>query len=143
MKIYNVEAKGNDMSFWNYFQSLQIQDTSQHASNANIKANRNVKDIRSLEGKIDALSLINHAMWELLEDRLDVTLKQLENKIEEIDLRDGKLDGKIATNITHCPDCGHKVNQRRLNCFWCGSEIERVRTTRSNQGQNTIDSNID
>ena len=35
-------------------------------------------------------------------------------------LYDGKLDGKMSSNVTHCPDCKHKVNQRHTNCFWCG-----------------------
>ena len=45
---------------------------------------------------IDTLALSCAAMWELLSEKLGVTEQELLAKIEEIDLRDGKLDGKIA-----------------------------------------------
>ena len=113
------------MSFWDFFQTMQIRDTTRKADNAAIKSRRNENDIKYLEEKIDALSLVTHAMWELLQENTNVSLKQLESKIEEIDLRDGKLDGKLSTEPTHCPDCGHKINKRHTNCFWCGTLIQK------------------
>jgi rubrerythrin len=47
---------------------------------------------------------------------------QIMNKIEEIDLRDGKADGK-ESQPTVCPDCGHTISKRRSNCFYCGARI--------------------
>lgn len=113
------------MSIWNYFQAMQISSSNRVANNADIKSNRNIKEIRVLEEKIDALALITHSMWELLEEKTNVTVKELETKIEQIDLRDGKLDGKKSEYVAICPDCGHKVNKGRTNCFWCGSIVNK------------------
>ncbi len=111
------------MSLWGFFQSFQIVENKHKANSVDIKANRSIKDIDHLEERIDALALVTHAMWELIEERTDITKRDLENKVEEIDLRDGKLDGKLSSDITHCPDCGHKLNKRRKNCFWCGAKV--------------------
>lgn len=112
------------MSFgWDLFQTLQIRSSTDKASEANIKSRRNANDIAILEEKIDALSLACHAMWEILQQKHGVTVKELENMIEELDLKDGKLDGKLDLNVKNCPDCGHKLNKRHTNCFYCGAEI--------------------
>ena len=112
------------MSFgWNIFQSLQIRSTQTVADDASYKSRRNEKDIALLEEKIDALSLACHAMWELLKEKNGVTNELLDSKIQELDLKDGKLDGKLALNIKNCPECGHKINKRHTNCFYCGADI--------------------
>lgn len=112
------------MSFgWNFFQSLQIRSNSQNASEANIKSRRNSKDVALLEEKIDALALACHAMWEIMQDKQNLTTEQLEKKIQELDLRDGKLDGKLNITVMNCPDCGHKLSPRHTNCFYCGAEL--------------------
>ncbi|MFO7593516.1 MAG: zinc ribbon domain-containing protein [Pseudomonadota bacterium] len=108
---------------WNLFQSLQIRSNSQSANEGRIKSRENTADIASLEEKIDALSLACHAMWEILQQKHGVTLTELESKIQELDLRDGKLDGKLDLRVKNCPDCGHKLSSRHRNCFYCGAPI--------------------
>ena len=61
------------------------------------------------------------AALELLTE-LGITQSQIMKKIEEIDLRDGKLDEKLS-QPTECADCGHRISKRRTNCFYCGSKI--------------------
>jgi len=111
--------------FWNIFQSQQIDHANSKAENANIKINQSKRDIRHLEDKIDALAVVTHALWELLEENTTLSKNDIEKKIEEIDLRDGKLDRKLSSNITHCEECGHKLNKRHSNCFWCGAAINK------------------
>lgn len=76
------------------------------------------------EQKINMLSLINRAMWELMEDKLGLTMDQLNEKINEIDLRDGELDGKVTMQASDCPECGAKVNPTFNRCLFCGYEPE-------------------
>lgn len=112
------------MSFsWNWFQQLQLRSTEHTASNAKLQSRTNERNIAELEEKIDALSLACHAMWEILQENHGLTSAQLEQKIQEIDLRDGKADGKLDLDIKNCPECGHKINKRHTNCFYCGSDI--------------------
>jgi len=45
-------------------------------------------------------------------------------KIEEIDLRDGKLDGKLHL-INECTQCKRKSAPRHNNCLYCGAKISK------------------
>jgi hypothetical protein len=108
---------------WDWFQQIQIQNNSKTAGEAEIKSRYNTHDIELLEEKIDALSLVCRSMWELLSEKHGLTISQLEERIEQLDLKDGKLDGKLSNNVTHCPDCSHKLNKRHKNCFYCGAKV--------------------
>ena len=45
-------------------------------------------------------------MWELLREHSELSENDIENKILEIDNRDGRIDGKIATQTKTCQACG-------------------------------------
>jgi len=110
--------------FWEIFQHLRTSEAKSDASGASVRTYSNRTDIEHLNEKIESLSLLTQAMWELLE-REGFSRKALEQKIEEIDLRDGKLDGRLAES-THCPDCGHRLRKNRVNCYWCGAKVAGI-----------------
>ena len=56
---------------------------------------KNEAHVDTLSEKIDQLYIMNLAALELLNE-LGISQKQIMEKIEEIDLRDGKADGKLA-----------------------------------------------
>ena len=41
----------------------------------------------------------------------------------EIDLRDGKADGKMTRSDTDCFQCGRRLGKRRRNCLYCGANL--------------------
>ena len=47
-------------------------------------------------------------------------------KIKEIDLRDGKLDGKPGVSPQECPGCGKPNGPHRKACLYCGGELPAV-----------------
>ena len=49
-------------------------------------------------------------------------LSSIEQKIEEVDLRDGVADGRLGAPA-QCRDCGHKVSPKRSYCFYCGASL--------------------
>lgn len=63
------------------------------------------------------------AMWEMLGKPNGFFKKDLEAKIAEIDLRDGKLDGRYTSAPENCPKCDHKLGPRRHFCIFCGSSV--------------------
>ena len=74
--------------------------------------------------RFDSLLLINMAMWSLLEEKLGLTEDQLAARVREIDLRDGKLDGRVApTELPECPQCGRKPQRHRPLCLYCGQAL--------------------
>ena len=51
--------------------------------------------------------------------------EQLVAKIDEIDLRDGALDGRSAkTPPTQCDACGRTLAKRQPVCIYCGTDAE-------------------
>ncbi len=62
-------------------------------------------------------------MWELLQQHGNVTDQQLVAKIQEIDLRDGVLDGKMSKPAAKCSACGRVNNATRNRCMYCGQGL--------------------
>ncbi|MEA1958725.1 MAG: hypothetical protein U9N44_03500 [Chloroflexota bacterium] len=79
-------------------------------------------DIRSLRQVVDKLALINRALWEIIAESRGLTDEYLMNKVNEIDLRDGTLDGKMKPAIKKCPSCGRTLSQGRETCLYCGAK---------------------
>ena len=80
-------------------------------------------DVQQLESRLDALALGCQAMWELLAAATDLTNDDILNRMQEIDLRDGKLDGKIGSHVVRCSACDRPSNARRPQCLYCGEPL--------------------
>ena len=111
---------------WHSYNQPQIKAAEQIADNAERKAERAANDLGTLERHVDRIGLACQAMWELLREHSGLTEEDLERKILEVDLRDGKLDNRIGHQIVPCPQCGKNTNTKRLNCVMCGAPIERA-----------------
>ena len=81
--------------------------------------------VRIMQGNIDRLSLLCQAMWEIVSETTNLTEKDIEEKVMEIDLRDGKLDGKMGRIERHCPQCNRNLHRRHDKCLYCGHEVGR------------------
>jgi hypothetical protein len=77
-----------------------------------------------LEDRVDALSLICQAMWELLSEAVPDADVHLTDKVTEIDFRDGARDGKLGRIQKDCPNCQRRLHQRHLHCLYCGQVLE-------------------
>jgi hypothetical protein len=81
--------------------------------------------VEHLERRVERLSLLCQSMWELLRERAEFTDNQLFTKVLEVDLRDGRTDGRMNSQITDCPACGRKTNSKRSTCVICGAELKK------------------
>lgn len=111
---------------WDLIQQSQIHDVQSSSADAIRRTDQVRRDVDHTQATIDALALSCAAMWELLSERVGVTEQELMAKIEEIDLRDGKLDGKIANATQPCSGCGRANNAKRLRCLYCGTVLPRA-----------------
>lgn len=89
--------------------------------------NRNSKDTQAesykrLSNRIDQLILLNHAMSEIICDKLGITNQEIIDKMMEIDLRDGVQDGKYTAPPKDCPECKAKISREFNRCLFCGYE---------------------
>lgn len=110
------------------FQQGQIAQAQANASSAKDDAsrtgNRLVSETQRLESKIDGLALICQALIEILRDTGGVSESTIEKKIREIDLRDGKADGRIIGKPLECPQCRRPAHTRQKVCMYCGTLIK-------------------
>ena len=109
--------------FWELRQQRDIsyaQDAAQHASR---KATDLTTEIKTLRSAIDKLLLINRALWEIIAEKNGLTDEYLTQKVNEIDLRDGKLDGKVTTAVRQCASCGKTIFAGHQKCLYCGTEF--------------------
>lgn len=73
---------------------------------------------------INNLLIKNQTMWELLKEKTGLTDDDFMEKLKDIDMRDGYLNGKINTSLLNCSKCGKINNSTRDNCIYCGGELE-------------------
>lgn len=94
------------------------------AARAESKAASLRRQTRLLEANLAKVLLISEALWEMLRDNLGLTDEQLREKIYEVDMRDGTLDGKHQRKAVECPSCSHMVSSRHPACLYCGQIID-------------------
>lgn len=97
---------------------------SQDAARASSRVDRAERSLKMLEENLAKTLLICEALWELLSERTGLTLNDLHNKLYEIDMRDGTLDGKNQRKSVECSNCGRMVGARHSVCFYCGQVID-------------------
>ena len=106
--------------FWELYQQRQISDARSAAADAGRAATR--RDAL-LESRMDALVLANMAMWSFLQEKHGYTDDDLLQRMQQIDLSDGRLDGKVSPTARPCPMCKRMVAVRGPNCLYCGAQI--------------------
>jgi hypothetical protein len=115
---------------WDLIQQAQISDAkwkAQDAKSAAANAQQTMRHLQSqlhtLEERFERLSLASMAVAEILFDRLSVTQAEIETKVQEIDLRDGKLDGRLRPATNDCSHCRHLNAAHRRKCLYCGESL--------------------
>ena len=83
------------------------------------------RQVEQLQDQLGRLFLITEAMWSLIKGKLDVDDTKLGELMKEIDLRDGKLDGKANPVPDLCLQCSRPVSVRSNICPYCGIRVER------------------
>jgi hypothetical protein len=103
----------------------QIDRAELKADRAQTVAIRSQADIDVLKLYIERLSMIAEALWTILREQHGYSDEELMRRITEIDLRDGKLDGRItADEAPRCPQCKRQhVARHRPMCLYCGCTI--------------------
>lgn len=118
---------------WNLHQQRRIAGLESQVSQAGRKAERGVEE---LEQRVESLLLVNMAMWSILKERLGVTDEQLAARVKEIDLKDGRLDGRVgappataspaAGDVIRCTACNRAMSARHKVCMYCGGQPDRA-----------------
>ena len=81
-------------------------------------------EVQRLESKIDGLALTCQALWEVIRDQTHLTDEEVVTKVADIDLSDGRADGRIGGTPAECKACGRPGHTRQNVCMYCGEEFD-------------------
>ena len=106
-----------------YAQNFIAQVDAQHARDV---ARESAMSSNKTRKNTERLYLVVQAMWELLKDKAGLTDADLDAKVQEIDMRDGRLDGQDSTQTDPltCRQCGRTILSGQAQCSWCGTQAE-------------------
>ena len=89
-------------------------------------ANKARSETEELKYDVEKLLMITEALWLLLKEQHGYSDEDLIRRVQEIDLRDGKLDGKVAKQQKPaCSQCDRTLIGSRPVCLYCGAAVER------------------
>jgi len=100
------------------------------AQSAGERASRTATEVRTqneaITCDVEKLFMITEALWAILKEQHGYTDENLGQMIQDIDLRDGKLDGKVAKQQNpSCPQCGRTLMGKHSVCLYCGTAVAR------------------
>lgn len=77
-----------------------------------------------LTDRMDKLVLVCQAIWSLLMEHTELTEADLLQRVTDLDLKDGQLDGKIIKGIVKCKKCDSAISHKFSKCLFCGQQYE-------------------
>jgi hypothetical protein len=108
---------------WDLLQQRQIGQARTAATQAENAAGRVGNDVVELQRIVESLALTCQAMWELVREQTSITDEMLLERMQEVDLRDGRRDGKLGSGTSTCPGCSRVNKARREVCVYCGRAL--------------------
>jgi hypothetical protein len=120
-----MAMNGFSFHFNSHFDSAAARNAAAGAQAAGRKSDAENTILRA---EIERLLMITEALWEFLKQEHGYSDEDLIKRIAEIDIRDGKLDGRVhpeSSGPKECPDCGRPIGRRRPTCLYCGTPLVR------------------
>ena len=106
-------------------QDARINTAQGAAFRADAKGDEAYHKVHQLELKVDKLIMISEALWLLLKQNSQLSDEDLEAMVKKIDLRDGRLDGRVAScGPQYCKKCGKALQKNSPICIYCGQGKE-------------------
>jgi predicted phage gp36 major capsid-like protein len=111
-------------SYGRTYSQAVAQAAQTDANGAQASAREAKTEVELLRNDVGRLSLITEALWTFLKKQHGYSDEDLSALVQEIDLRDGRLDGKTAkASPSACPKCGRKNSNKYSTCIYCGSPL--------------------
>lgn len=94
--------------------------------NQKLSLNESELSAVSMWQDIEKLYLIVEALWAIIKQTTNLSDDDFNELIRQIDLQDGKLDGRNSSNvqIRKCSNCGRTILRGQAKCSYCGEEID-------------------
>ncbi|MBL7685858.1 MAG: hypothetical protein JNK65_07500 [Deltaproteobacteria bacterium] len=100
--------------------NTDAESARQNASQAN-------RRVLELEERLERALLACETLWCLVSDKLEISPEEFIQKMNEIDLKDGVLDGKLKMKAPiECQKCHRTVSAKRMKCIYCGETLPQT-----------------
>lgn len=109
---------------WNIGQQKQISNLRGEVDQASRDARWARTENLDLHVSLERLALTCRAMWELVSEQLSISEEDLVARVKEIDLRDGRLDGRMSSGPKSCPSCSRVNGAHRARCLYCAAPLD-------------------
>lgn len=107
-----------------YYNAMTAANAEATARGAQAEAREVGQQTDLLRHDVDRLLMITEALWLFLKQQHGYADEDLVKVVQDIDLRDGKLDGKSARAPgSPCPQCGKMNSNRYARCIYCGTPL--------------------
>ena len=88
------------------------------------QARKAQSDVELLKCDVERLLMVTEALWTILKEQHGYDDNELIRRVAEIDVRDGRLDGRLAKEApAQCPHCGRPLIRKRPFCMYCGKPV--------------------
>lgn len=106
------------------FSEMEQQDASSRKQSAKMPAVSRNQGVEKLQRDHERLKLVTAALWQMLKDKTDATDDELRRYVEQVDLMDGRLDGKLRAprELRDCKGCGRRILNSAAMCLYCGEQ---------------------
>jgi len=123
------------MSIWDAIELSQIQNVKdeQEAIRSQVERSSEQSEVlgNQLTHRFEKVLLVTEAMWELVSERLGITLDDLVARVHEVDARDGSIDSTrgvpTGTPLLRCPACQAAVPLGKGTCQFCGAKVAEAK----------------
>jgi len=78
-------------------------------------------DVEELKARVARLAMICEALWEILKEKNALPPDLINLKVAELDMTDGRLNGRKANVISSCRQCNRVLPAGRQSCLYCGA----------------------
>jgi hypothetical protein len=111
------------LDLFDVHQQGRINELGALQADSNSRLTQTGEHLRDLEHRYERMRLIVAALWQLLKSHTGLTDADLKKYIEQVDLADGKLDGKMSrtSGAMDCPKCSRRILKSATVCPWCGA----------------------
>ncbi|MBX3475037.1 MAG: hypothetical protein KF754_11690 [Planctomycetes bacterium] len=101
------------------------RESSRNATAAESAANRAESALMRMEDTIQRQALIIRSLLEVCARKQLFDEKEFRDIVNEIDLSDGRLDGKYkpAAGPRNCPECGKINGKSAITCMYCSAHL--------------------
>ena len=89
-----------------------------------LAVNESELSVLSLRQDIEKLYMIVEALWGIVKHTTNLKDDDLAELVRQIDMQDGKLDGRNSDNteIKKCSQCGRTLLRGQSKCAYCGGD---------------------